>query len=58
VAETLALGEYEKFKIKQDKNYISDFDREVKKLLRARSSFNGGGEMEKKKPTPQTSKRG
>ncbi|MDP1721790.1 MAG: virulence RhuM family protein [Candidatus Gottesmanbacteria bacterium] len=33
VAETLALDEYEKFKIVQDKNYISDFDREVKKLL-------------------------
>ena len=33
VAETLALKEYEKFRIEQDKNYISDFDREVKKLL-------------------------
>ena len=33
VAENLALGEYEKFKKIQDKNYISDFDREVKKLL-------------------------
>jgi len=34
VAEELALGEYQKFKIKQDKEYISDFDREVKKLLK------------------------
>lgn len=34
VAESLALGEYEKFKKIQDKNYISDFDREVKKLLK------------------------
>lgn len=33
VAETLALGEYEKYRVVQDKNYISDFDREVKKLL-------------------------
>jgi len=33
VAEALALKEYEKFKTEQDKNYISDFDREVKKLL-------------------------
>ncbi|MBA3047184.1 virulence RhuM family protein [Patescibacteria group bacterium] len=33
VAEALALGEYEKFNKIQDKNYISDFDREVKKLL-------------------------
>ena len=34
VAEALALKEYEKFKKQQDKNYISDFDREVKKLLK------------------------
>ena len=34
VAEVLALGEYEKYRIKQDKNYISDFDREVKKYLK------------------------
>ncbi len=33
VAEALALEEYEKFRVEQDKNYISDFDREVKKLL-------------------------
>lgn len=26
VAETLALGEYEKYKVEQDKNYVSDFD--------------------------------
>ncbi len=32
-AEALALGEYEKYRVEQDKNYISDFDREVKKLL-------------------------
>ena len=34
VAETLALDEFEKYRKKQDKNYISDFDREVKKLLK------------------------
>src|SRR3989344_5403425 len=33
VAESLALGEYEKYRVVQDKNYISDFDKEVKKLL-------------------------
>ncbi len=33
VAEELALKEYEKFRVTQDNNYISDFDREVKKLL-------------------------
>jgi len=34
-AEEKAFKEYEKFKIKQDKNYISDFDREVTKLLKS-----------------------
>lgn len=34
-AEEKAFEEYKKFKIKQDKNYISDFDREVKKLLKS-----------------------
>jgi len=33
VAEALALDEYEKFRIKQDRNYVSDFDKEMKKLL-------------------------
>ena len=36
VAETLALKEYEKFKIEQDKNYVSDFDREVRKLIESK----------------------
>jgi len=31
-AEALALDEFKKYKIEQDKNYVSDFDREVKKL--------------------------
>lgn len=34
VAESLALVEYEKFKKIQDKNYISDFDKEINKLLK------------------------
>ncbi|MCK5040049.1 MAG: virulence RhuM family protein [Candidatus Aenigmarchaeota archaeon] len=34
VAEALALKEYNKFKKIQDKNYISDFDKEVKKILK------------------------
>jgi hypothetical protein len=38
VAETLALQEYEKFRKKQDKNYVSDFDREVKKLLEVKKN--------------------
>lgn len=33
VAIALAESEYEKYQAIQDKNYISDFDREVKKLL-------------------------
>jgi hypothetical protein len=32
VAKELALKEYDKFKPIQDKNYVSDFDREVKML--------------------------
>ncbi len=38
-AEEKALKEYEKYRKEEDKKYISDFDREVKKLL----------EMEKKR---------
>ena len=34
VAEALALQEYEEYRGTQDKNYISDFDREVKKILK------------------------
>jgi len=36
VAEALALKEYEKYRVVQDKNYISDFDREVKNILDAK----------------------
>ena len=36
VAEALALKEYGKYRAVQDKNYISDFDREVKKILGAK----------------------
>ena len=36
VAVALAEREYEKYRVIQDKNYISDFDREVKKLLKAK----------------------
>ncbi|MBI4129783.1 virulence RhuM family protein [Candidatus Roizmanbacteria bacterium] len=47
VAETLALGEYEKYKKTQDKNYISDFDREVKKLIKGESKT--GSKIKKNK---------
>lgn len=33
VAMDLAEKEFEKFTIQQDKNYISDFDREIKDIL-------------------------
>jgi len=36
VAEKLALKEYEKYRAIQDKNYVSDFDREVKKLIKSK----------------------
>jgi hypothetical protein len=35
VAKELALSEYEKYKPIQDKEYISDFDKQVKKLLKS-----------------------
>ena len=34
IAKTLAEQEYEKFRVKQDRTFESDFDREVKKLQR------------------------
>ena len=39
IAEALALTEYEKFQKEQDKNYVSDFDREVKKMLEGRKKI-------------------
>lgn len=33
VAEALALDEYEKYRVVQDRNYVSDFDRELEKIL-------------------------
>ena len=33
VAVTLAMKEYEVYRKQQDKNYVSDFDREVKKIV-------------------------
>lgn len=45
VAEALALGEYEKYRKIQNKDYISDFDREVKKL----SLFAGKSKSKSKK---------
>mgnify|MGYP001605317748 CR=1 FL=1 len=36
VAEALALQEFEKYRVVQDKNYVSDFDREVKKIIQSK----------------------
>ena len=36
-AEAKAVEEYEKYRQERDKNYISDFDREVKKLLKSKT---------------------
>ncbi len=46
VAEVLALGEYEKYRVEQDRNYISDFD-EV--ALRALANTKGKKSLRKKK---------
>jgi len=32
VAQTLAQSQYEAFRIEQDKNYLSDFDKEIKRI--------------------------
>lgn len=40
MAISLAEEEYEKYRKKQDKNYISDFDREVKRILENKKAFN------------------
>ena len=42
IAEMLALKEYEKFRKDQDKNYISDFDKKVKKILEKSRRKNKG----------------
>ena len=34
IAKTFAENEYEKFQVIQDKNYISDFDIEIKKIIK------------------------
>ena len=39
MAETLALKEYEKYRKEENKKYISDFDREVKKLEKIDVAF-------------------
>lgn len=38
VAEALALKEYKKYRVEQDRNYISDFDREVNEILEKRNN--------------------
>ncbi len=39
VSLELAEGEYEKYQVKQDGRYVSDFDREVKKLLEIEKKY-------------------
>jgi hypothetical protein len=46
VAEDLALGEYEKYRVEQDRNYVSDFD-EV--ALRALENAKSAKKLKKKK---------
>lgn len=40
-ADTKALAEFEKYRVEQDRTYISDFDRSTKKLLGDRSKSKG-----------------
>lgn len=48
IAESLALQEYEKYRVIQDKNYVSDFDRELKKLLESKKKFTPSDKKTKK----------
>ena len=48
VAQELALKEYEKYRLIQDKNYVSDFDREVKKLLNLKKKSTSSNKKPKK----------
>jgi hypothetical protein len=41
-ADTKALAEFEKFRVEQDRTYISDFDRSTKKLLGGKPKKKGG----------------
>ncbi len=41
VAEALALKEYEKYQVIQDKNYVSDFDRFAEKAVKIAAKING-----------------
>ena len=50
VAVQLAEGEYEKFRVRQDRDHISDFDKEVRRLT-------GGGPVEPKTPKTPRKKR-
>jgi hypothetical protein len=52
VAKALVEGEYEKFRLIDDRNYVSDFEREVKRIegLEQRS---GTKQQQKKKPSGQ-----
>ena len=40
-ADTKALAEFEKYRVEQDRTYISDFDRSTKKLLGDKSKSKG-----------------
>ena len=40
-ADTMALAEFDKYRIEQDRTYISDFDRSTKKLLGDKSKTKG-----------------
>lgn len=41
VAEAVALKEYDKYRVEQDRKYISDFDREIKKILGTKKKKKG-----------------
>lgn len=52
VVTALALKEYEEYRKIQDREYISDFDREVKKLLKPKNGKKRGCHNQKFKTAP------
>ncbi|MEO8733153.1 MAG: hypothetical protein ABI373_02355 [Flavobacteriales bacterium] len=58
MAAQLAEGEYEKFRVQQDRDYISDFDKEVKRLTGEQpGQGKDSGPTVRKRPRPTSAGR-
>ena len=48
IAKTLAEGEYEKYRLSEDRRYVSEFKKEVKKIEGLEKSWRTGRKMKPK----------